>query len=101
MSRILTGVGGIVSAAHRDTGTGTLHGHTWEITAWFRRGADAVSRQYRLNSILSRIDHTELPNTLAWGEDIAAWVAVQFDDTACVAVDVSRPLERIYARWER
>jgi len=95
------GVGGIVSAAHRDTGTGKLHGHTWEVTAWFCRGTDAVIRQCRLDSILSEIDHTELPDQLAWGEDIAEWVAAKFDDSACVAVDVSRPLERLYARWER
>lgn len=101
MGGSIIGVGGIVSAAHRDIGTGRLHGHTWEVTAWFRRGTDATIRQCRLDGILKQIDHTELPDTLAWGEDLAEWVASQFDDTSCVAVDVSRPMERIYARWER
>ena len=54
-----------------------------------------------VGAILSQIDHTTLPNTMAWGEDIAWFVAESWDDTACVAVDVDRPLERIYARWER
>lgn len=101
MSRSVFGVGGIVSAAHRDQATGALHGHTWEVTAWFRRGTDAMIRQCRLDGILKEIDHKELPDTLAWGEDIAEWVASRFDDASCVAVDVSRPLERLYARWER
>jgi hypothetical protein len=100
MSRLLTGVGGYFSAAHRDHETGALHGHTWEVTAWFRKGTDAAIRACRLQGILAEIDHTELPGELAWGEDIAAWVAAKFADSACVAVDVARPAERIYARWE-
>jgi len=101
MGRCVIGVGGIVSAAHRDATSGALHGHTWEVTAWFRRGTDITIRQCRLDSILKQIDHTELPCELAWGEDIAEWVARKFDDSSCVAVDVARPLERFYARWER
>jgi 6-pyruvoyl-tetrahydropterin synthase len=101
MSRMMTGVGAILCAAHRDVGTGKLHGHTWEITVWFRRGTDATIRACRLDSIIKEIDHSELPNTLAWGEDIAEWVATKFDDSSCLAVDVARPAERIYARWER
>lgn len=98
--RVLTGVGGFFSAAHRDHDTGALHGHTWEVTAWFRRGTDATIRACRLQGILARLDHSELPARLAWGEDIAEWVGREFDDSACVAVDVARPAERIYARWE-
>lgn len=99
--RMLTGVGGFFCAAHRDTGNGVLHGHTWEVIAWFTGRSNAVLRQRQLAAILETIDHTELPNELAWGEDIARYIAERFNDKSCVAVDLSRPSERIYARWER
>lgn len=98
--RALTGVGGHFSAAHHDHFSGKLHGHTWEVTAWFRRGSDARGLACRLKCILARLDHSELPAGLAWGEDIAEWIGTQFDDNACVAVDVVREAELIYARWE-
>ena len=101
MSRTLTGVGGIFCAAHRDAATGGLHGHSWEVTAWFTGRPNAVDRQAQLAAILQRVDHTVLSNEWSWGEDLARQIAERFDDTACVQVDVSRPLERLYARWER
>jgi hypothetical protein len=101
MSRVLTGVGGIFCAAHRDIATGVLHGHSWEVTAWFTGRPNAVHRQEQLAAILRRLDHIELSVELSWGEDIAKRIAERFDDSLCVAVEVSRPLERMYARWER
>ena len=99
--RTLTGVGGIFCAAHRDLKSGVLHGHSWEVTAWFTGRPNAAHRQEQLAAILRRIDHTELSVELSWGEDIAKRIADLFDDRACVQIDVARPLERLYARWER
>jgi len=99
--RTLTGVGGIFCAAHRDLKSGALQGHSWEVTAWFTGRPNAAHRQEQLAAILRRLDHTELGVELSWGEDIAQRVAERFSDSMCVQVDVSRPLERIYARWER
>jgi len=101
MSRTLTGVGGIFCAAHRDLASGALHGHSWEVTVWFTGRPNAAHRQEQLADILRRFDHIELSSELSWGEDIAKRIADRFDDRACVQVDVSRPLERLYARWER
>lgn len=95
----LTGVGAIFSAAHRDTATGAMHGHTWEVTVWLTGRPNATASQAKLQAILATLDHGTLPDVLAWGEDLARHVAEQWQDSACVTVDVSRPLERIYARW--
>jgi 6-pyruvoyl-tetrahydropterin synthase len=96
-----TGVGGFFSAAHRDTRTGALHGHTWEVTAWVEAGRNAAVPQDWLALVLRQLDHHELPAELAWGEDIAAHIAHQMTLAGAVVqqVDVSRPAERIYARW--
>lgn len=101
MTGAYDGVGGVFSAAHRDQDNGALHGHSWEVTAWFDAGSDALIRQARLHRLLATIDHTTLPDELSWGADIARWVAEKFADPALAQVDVARPLERIYARWVR
>lgn len=95
--KILTGVGAHLSAAHysRD---GKLHGHTWEIVAWWSDAPCAISKQIELNDLLSKYDHEILPNNLAWGEDMAAWILGELD---CRAVDISRSLERIFVRVEK
>lgn len=101
MSQKITGVGGVLSAAHRDKKTGALHGHTWEVTVWVESGCSALDHQDCLQRILSKLDHTELPMQLAWGEDIAEFVAHEMAKmgVSVVGVDVARSLERIYARW--
>jgi hypothetical protein len=99
--RTLTGVGGIFCAAHRDLATGSLHGHSWEVTAWFTGRPNASHRQEQLAAILRRFDQIELAIERSWGEDTARRIADRFNDTACVQVDVARPLERLYARWTR
>lgn len=110
-ARSLTGVKSILSAAHRDQRTGQVHGHTWEIVAWFKyRGVDQSAHKRTLETIVKRYDHTCLPDKMAWGEAMAKqiWLEVNADHSwydgayswDCIAVDVSRPSEGIYARFE-
>ena len=104
-SRKLTGVGRILCASHRDRRTNQMHGHTWEVTAWFTYdGTDQSVRLHQLNEAIGHFDHRVLPDHIAWGEALAEFVGNSInreaERTICVAVDVSRPLERIYARWE-
>lgn len=91
-----TGVGGFFCAAHRDKETGALHGHTWDVIAWFKSDKNAVTLQNELNAVLKQFDHTELPNDLAWGEAIAAEICRQL--RGCKEVQISRQAERIFAR---
>ena len=97
MGEVRTGVGAIICAAHNSS-DGRLHGHTWEVTAWWPyAGSSALGLQARLGEAVARFDHGLLPDDLAWGEAIARYIG---EELGCVAVDVSRPAERIYARWE-
>lgn len=96
--RTETGVGGYFCASHRDRATGRRHGHTWDVVAWFVAG-DAEVRKEELAAILTTLDHSELPDELAWGESIAAHILTQLTD--CTQVSVSRPSERIFARATR
>ena len=91
--RALTGVGAILSAAHRSR-DGVLHGHTWEITCWFDDCPDAVAKQAELTKYLSVFDHAVLADGIAWGEKLGEAILLGMK---CVRVEVSRPLERIYA----
>lgn len=95
--RVLTGVSGHFSAAHEGA-DGVLHGHTWNVTAWFehRAPADARVDKAALDHLLSHWDHKTLPVDLAWGEDIARTVGTLVN---CVEVLVSRPSEGFHARW--
>lgn len=93
---VLTGASAILCVAHRGHGYG-IHGHTWEVTVWRKDdGTSAEDIQTKLKSVLSEIDHSELPDHLIRGEAIAQWVGGKMN---AHSVDVSRPLERIYARW--
>jgi 6-pyruvoyl-tetrahydropterin synthase len=94
----LTGVGGIICAAHRDA-SGRLHGHTYEVTAWFPAGADALALQASLTRVVGLFDHDELLHELASGEGLCAAIAEQLPDA--VQIDVSRHAERLFARWHR
>lgn len=95
---MLTGVSGHFSATHKSP-EGKWHGHTWYVKAWFRNKhrLDARVMQASLNTMLARYDHSELPENLAWGEDIAREIATLVN---CVEVEVSRPAEGIYANWK-
>lgn len=95
---MLTGVAGHFSATHKSP-EGQWHGHTWYVRIWFRNKhrSDARVMQASLNTMLARYDHSELPEHLAWGEDIARELGSLAN---CVEVEVSRPAEGIYARWK-
>lgn len=83
-----------MSASHEGE-DGVLHGHTWEIVAWYKGKPDAVMKQRELEGYLSVFTHTILPDTMGRGEDLARYI---LEDLGCVKVDVNRPLERIYAQ---
>ena len=95
---MLTGISGHFSAAHKSP-EGQWHGHTWYVTAWFKNAnrLDARIMQASVKTMLARYDHTELPDNLAWGEDIAREIATLVN---CVEVEISRPAEGIHAKWK-
>ena len=93
----LTGVGGVFSASHQPPEGGDVHGHSYEVVAWFDAGEDARVLQARLAGILQPLDHTVLPADMASGEAIARHIGRNLP--GCREVQVGRPLERIYARW--
>lgn len=94
-----TGVGGYFSAAHTDKETGKLHGHTWEVVAWFVSEKNANKLKEQLNYALLSFDHSCLPDGMAWGEDIAEYIIDCLP--GCVEVTVSRNSERIFAKATR
>lgn len=95
--KVLTGAGSFFCAAHKDA-EGNLHGHTWEVTAWWSGTPDAVERQAALTAALKEFDHTVLDNGMAWGEKLGQALIRKLD---CQKVEISRPLERLYAVIER
>lgn len=90
----LTGVGGVFCASHGPNGV-PVHGHTWQVIAWFPMG-EAEALRDRLQDFLSKFDHTHLPDHLAWGEDMAQAIGTAL---GAVRVQVNRPMEHIYAEW--
>lgn len=102
--RRLTGVGAVMCVSHRDQETGQMHGHTYEVNVWIPFGhvASALDLQRNLRLVIARLDHTVLPDELAWGEQLAAHIgrSMWVYHSTITAVEVNRPLERIYARWE-
>lgn len=102
MGRTFTGVGGVLSCAHHPVNSdifgGELHGHSYEVIAWFTNEHREDVRVYQaaLNTLLAQWDHKTLPLHLSTGEEIARAVGTL---AKCVEVEVRRPLERIYARW--
>jgi len=105
VSRLLTGVGCVLSVAHRpvnaDIFGGETHGHSYEVTVYFdvppSGPRDVRALQAAVEQLRQRIDHTTLPPELGTGEALAAYFATLAN---VVRVEVSRPLERIYAEWE-
>lgn len=95
--KALTGASATISAAHRSR-DGSLHGHTWQVTAWWPEGPDAVERQEALRSYLSIFDHTELGPDAAWAEALGKTILLGLN---CCRVDVSRPLEGLHASVTR
>lgn len=93
----LSGVGGVLSVGHNSP-EGSQHGHSYEVIAWYRFGHDARALRRQLDGALSELCHTVLPDEISLGENLAEHIAKQLP--GCVAVEVNRPLERFYARWE-
>lgn len=99
---VLTGVTGILSCAHQpinaDIFGGELHGHSYEVTAWFTNdhGADVRIFEAALRTLLDQWDHRLLPVEISTAEAIAAAVGTL---AKCIEVEVRRPLERFHARW--
>lgn len=97
----MTGVSGVISAAHysRD---GKLHGHTWQVIVWHHASGDVIldaeRRKRMLTEYLAVFDHSVIDDKYAWGEDLAEKIGL---DLRAAAVDVTRPLEGIYAKWIR
>lgn len=94
---LLTGVGATFCASHMSP-EGEMHGHSYEVVAWFTfdQRQDARVRKAALERVVSAWDHKVLPADMAWGEDLARAVGTL---AGCVEVEVRRPLERFYARW--
>lgn len=92
--KVLTGASAILQVAH--TGPdGRLHGHTYEVTGWWEGRPCALEMQAKLTNWLSKFDHGQLPLGMSRAEDIASQCLMAL---GCIAVDVNRPLERLYAR---
>jgi hypothetical protein len=93
---VQTQVDAVFCAAHKDRQSGIMHGHTYQVSAWFPyKGSDAtVLREYLVDEIRA-LDHRELPEHLTWAEEIASYLLGVLPD--CVRVRVSRPLEGLHA----
>lgn len=66
---------------------------------WFNNPSrcDARVLKAQIDHDLQRWDHGILPDEFAWAEDICLDLAKRMD---VVAVEVARPLEGLFARWE-
>jgi 6-pyruvoyl-tetrahydropterin synthase len=93
----LTGVGFVLSVGHNSP-EGKAHGHSYDVTVWFRFGYDARALQRNVDTVRLTLDHTVLDDDIRFAENIAEHIGKQLP--GCLAVDCNRPLERIYARWE-
>lgn len=95
----LTGVTGVLSCAHPPVNAeifgGEIHGHSYEVTAWFTEGGDVRVYQAALDSMLKQWDHKTLPPELATAEAISRAVLRL---VGCKEVEVRRPLERYHAK---
>jgi 6-pyruvoyl-tetrahydropterin synthase len=89
----MIGVGHILSVTHKDIVRKELHGHSYEVIAWFETG-DAVGLQKLLGGVVRQLDHTTLPDEMTRAEEIGRWIGTRLP--GCLVVDVNRPLKRIY-----
>lgn len=95
--KVSTGASAIICAAHKSR-DGEMHGHTWEVRAWWPEGGCSVERKAELTNYLSVFDHQVLEHELAWGEALATAILLGLQ---CDKVEVSRQLEGLYACAER
>lgn len=113
MPTVLTAATVILSADHRNQETGDVHAHTWKITAWVARQnyktPNATYLQHWMEKWREPLSGKCLPDTIAWGENIAAdmaeWLGqnVSYEgDTPLFdvrAVLVERDEEGLSAAW--
>lgn len=94
----ITGVGAVLCVSHNDPVRKALHGHSYEVIAWFEHDSprDALVLQKMLEGALTGFDHKTMPPNLSRAEDIAEAILGLLD--SCISVEVNRPLERLYAR---
>ena len=92
-----TGVGGVLSCAHT-TPSGGVHGHSYKVKVWFRHGYDAEELRRHLQVVLDQLDHRRLPDSIRWGEELAEHIGLALP--GCIKVKISRPAERLYAKWK-
>ena len=93
-----TGVRAVFCAAHMND-EGKMHGHSFEVEAWFPAGDCALELQERLEQAVAVFDHDVLEHELRRGEAIAAELRRLLPDATEIVV--RRPLERIFARSRR
>lgn len=97
-----TGAGWYFCAAHVGE-DGRMHGHTYEVTAWWPSypHRDQVDLQVLLKLLLAdRYDHRTLPADFSTMELLAAGIGGELPG-GCVGIDISRPAERLAAKWRR
>jgi 6-pyruvoyl-tetrahydropterin synthase len=93
----LTGAGWYFSASHRDPVRQELHGHSYEVVAYWptHPPRDAMVLQETLKGVLLGFDHKTLPDEMTRAEDIARAIGSLMD--GCVRVRLMRPVERLEA----
>jgi 6-pyruvoyl-tetrahydropterin synthase len=80
-----------MSVAHRAKGGGEVHGHSYQVLAWFDAWQDMDPLEAQLRAVVAQLDHKTLPDAMTWAEDVAVWIGSQL--TNCRVVEVNRPME--------
>lgn len=90
----LIGAGWHFCAAHSSSTRPIIHGHSYEVRAWWNyAGQDVEALQRDLQAVLEAFDHDRLPDRIARAEDLAREIGGRLP--GCVRVDLWRPLERL------
>lgn len=95
----LTGAGWYFCASHYDDVRQELHGHTYEVVAWWPAdpSQDALMLQRTLQNALAAFDHKTLPPEITRAEDLRKAIVARL--TGCVGLDIGRPVERLFVSW--
>ena len=94
--KTLTGAKAFICSAHKNK-AGQIHGHTWEVIAWWTGSPCAVMKQKELKKYLESFDHTLLTGPVGNGEFFAKMV---LEYLLCEKVEVIRSIEGLYASVE-
>lgn len=97
---VLTGVRGVFSASHKDPMTQALHGHDYEVVAWFKGEPfrDFGVLRETLGAVLTAWDHTTLSDELWSAEAIGKALMAVLD---IEAVEVNRPAIGHFVKMSR